>query len=106
MRTPPFAIRTPPSAQEVVLSSLNATSRLSFSGPLPLILMTLAVFVSTQLASAQQTLGSVNGTVTDASGAVVQGAKIKAHAVATNLEVTAQSKGDGSFSITDLPIGT
>jgi len=88
------------------LSSLNATSRLSFSGPLPLILMTLAVVVSTQLASAQQTLGSVNGTVTDASGAVVQGAKIKAHAVATNLEVTAQSKGDGSFSITDLPIGT
>ena len=60
----------------------------------------------TQFASAQQTLGSINGTVTDASGAVVQGASVKAHAAATNLEVTAQSKSDGSFSITDLPIGT
>ena len=60
----------------------------------------------TQFASAQQTLGSINGTVTDASGAVVQGASVKAHAVATNLEVTAQSNSDGSFSITDLPIGT
>jgi len=58
-----------------------------------------------QFASGQQTLGSINGTVTDASGAVVQGATVKAHAAATNLEVTAQSKSDGSFSITDLPIG-
>src|ERR1700692_1759071 len=57
-------------------------------------------------ASAQQTLGSINGTVTDASGAVVQGASVKARAAATNLEVTAQSKNDGSFSISDLPIGT
>jgi hypothetical protein len=54
----------------------------------------------------QQTLGSMNGTVTDSSGAVVQGASIKARALDTNLEVTAQSKNDGSFSIADLPIGT
>ena len=56
--------------------------------------------------SAQQTLGAMNGTVTDISGAVVSNAQIKARAVATNLEVNAQSKGDGSFSIADLPIGT
>jgi hypothetical protein len=54
---------------------------------------------------AQQTLGGINGTVTDSSGAVVQGVAVKAHAVATNLEVTAISKSDGSFSIADLPIG-
>ena len=54
----------------------------------------------------QQTLGAINGTVTDASGAVVQAATVKAHAVATNLEVTAQTKSDGSFAISDLPIGT
>lgn len=58
------------------------------------------------LSLAQQTLGSMNGTVTDASGAVVQGAVVKARALATNLEVTAASKNDGSFSIADLPIGT
>jgi hypothetical protein len=59
-----------------------------------------------QLAVAQQTLGSLNGTVTDSSGAIVQGATIKAHNVGTNLEVTATSKPDGAFSIADLPIGT
>jgi hypothetical protein len=65
----------------------------------------LALAFLTEFASAQQTLGAINGTVTDASGAVVQGASVKAHALATNLEVTAQTKNDGSFSISDLPIG-
>jgi len=55
--------------------------------------------------SAQQSLGAINGTVTDASGAVVQGVAIKARNVGTNLEVTAESKGDGSFNMADLPIG-
>ena len=64
------------------------------------------LLLCSQLALGQQTLGSVNGTVTDASGAVVQGVAVKAHALATNLEVPATSKADGSFSIADLPIGT
>jgi hypothetical protein len=50
-------------------------------------------------------LGAINGTVTDSSGAVVPNVNIKARAVATNLELTAASKSDGSFSISDLPIG-
>jgi len=54
---------------------------------------------------AQQTLGSIDGAVTDTSGGVVQGVSIKARNTATNLEVAAESKGDGSFSIADLPIG-
>src|SRR6202049_4730802 len=71
-----------------------------------LVLGILILTFRTPFASAQQTLGSINGTVTDVSGAVVQGATAKAHSIATNLEVMAQSKSDGSFSITDLPIGT
>ena len=67
-------------------------------------LLTIALF--TQFASAQETLGSMNGTASDPSGAVVQGARVKIRAVATNLEVAAETKNDGSFSITDLPIGT
>ncbi len=59
-----------------------------------------------QFAFGQQTLGALNGSVTDSSGAVVQGVIVKARALATNLEVTATSKPDGSFSIADLPIGT
>src|SRR5579871_40069 len=64
------------------------------------------ILLSIPTAVAQQTLGSMNGTVTDISGAVVQGASVKARALATNLEVSATSKPDGSFSIADLPIGT
>lgn len=59
-----------------------------------------------QLATAQQTLGSMDGTVTDSSGAVVQKATVKIRNVATNLEVTAETRSDGSFSAADLPIGT
>src|ERR1700680_2512931 len=55
---------------------------------------------------AQQTLGSINGTVTDSTGGVVQGVAVKVHNVHTGLEQTATSKNDGSFSIVDLPIGT
>lgn len=54
----------------------------------------------------QQTLGSINGTVTDSSGAVVQNATVKIHNVATGLEQTAKTRSDGSFSVVDLPIGT
>ena len=48
----------------------------------------------------------MSGTVTDSSGAVVPVCVVHARSVATNLEVSAQTKNDGSFSIADLPIGT
>ena len=90
------------------------TSRRGFFAPsvmnrfylLVLCTAALAIGGVTRLAFAQQTLGSMNGTVTDTSGAVVQGVSVKAHSAATNLEVTGTSRGDGSFSIADLPIGT
>jgi hypothetical protein len=59
-----------------------------------------------QIASAQQTLGSITGTVTDPSGAIVSDAAVKAVNIATNLEVAAQTKTNGSFVIPDLPAGT
>src|ERR1700746_3782495 len=57
-------------------------------------------------ARAQQTLGSINGTVSDGTGAVVQNADVRVQNVATGLEQTVKTKSDGSFSIVDLPIGT
>jgi len=54
----------------------------------------------------QQTLGGINGTVTDNSGAVVQRAAVKVRNVNTNLEQSETTKNDGSFSVVDLPIGT
>jgi len=57
-------------------------------------------------ARSQQTLGAIDGTVIDQSGGVIQGAAVKIRNLATNLEVSADTKGDGSFSVVDLPIGT
>jgi Carboxypeptidase regulatory-like domain len=54
---------------------------------------------------AQQTLGSVNGTVVDSSGAAVAGASVKVQNTGTNLAQTAETKSDGSYSLIDLPIG-
>ncbi len=56
-------------------------------------------------ASAQQTLGSINGTVTDISGAVVANASVKIHSVSTGLDQATKTRSDGSFSVVDLPIG-
>jgi Carboxypeptidase regulatory-like domain/TonB dependent receptor len=75
-----------------------------FSG-VSVVLLALILLVSFPT-FAQQTLGSINGTVTDQSGAVVQGASVKIRNLATNLVVTADSREDGSFSAVDLQIGT
>ena len=70
------------------------------------VIFLISLAVLTRPASAQQTLGSMNGTVSDSSGAVLPSTNIKARSLATNLEVRAQSRNDGSFTIADLPIGT
>src|SRR3984957_12662402 len=66
----------------------------------------LSLAFLSQSAIGQQTLGALNGTVTDVSGAVVQKTSVRIRNTGTNLEVTAESKNDGSFSFADLPIGT
>src|SRR5262252_7344869 len=50
--------------------------------------------------------GTILGTVTDASGAVVSGAKVTVKNVNTRLERTTETSADGSYSIPELPIGT
>jgi hypothetical protein len=64
-----------------------------------------AVFFSVSL-PAQQNTGSINGTVTDSTGAAVPQANVEARNVGTNLVQTATTKNDGSYSIANLPIGT
>jgi Carboxypeptidase regulatory-like domain len=55
---------------------------------------------------AQQSLGAINGTVKDASGAVVHAADVRVRNNNTGLEQTTTTKTDGSFSVVDLPIGS
>ena len=55
---------------------------------------------------AQTFRGTILGTVTDPQGAVVSDAKISVHNMATGLERSTQTSADGSYTITELPIGT
>ena len=56
--------------------------------------------------SAQTFRGTILGTVTDPSGAVVSGAKVTVKNTGTGLERTTTTSGDGSYSLPELPIGT
>ena len=86
--------------------ALGFSCKKCFLAPLSGLLTIIFLVACGHLAFGQQTLGSINGEVTDSSGAVIQRAQVKARATATNLEVTATTKADGSFNIADLPIGT
>jgi len=78
----------------------------SFARSVKRILMTvglLAVFVS--VGFAQTDTGSIQGTVTDASGAVVPGATVTVTSLSTSRVVTVQSGGSGDFSVPTLNPG-
>jgi hypothetical protein len=55
---------------------------------------------------AQTFRGTILGTVTDASGAVVSGASVKVHNVNTGQDRTTQTSADGSYTVSELQIGT
>jgi Carboxypeptidase regulatory-like domain len=55
---------------------------------------------------AQTFRGSINGTITDPSGAVVPGAKVTATDVATAAAYNTVASGAGEFAFNDLPLDT
>ena len=67
----------------------------------------LACFVLGVASLAAQTFrGTVLGTITDPSGAVVSGATVAVRNVNTGQERTTQTSADGSYSVPELPIGS
>src|SRR5580658_822260 len=68
----------------------------------------LVVFVllTTTFVVGQTFRGTILGSVTDPSGAVVAGAAVKVCNVATGLERTTTTSADGSYTVPELPIGT
>jgi hypothetical protein len=65
------------------------------------------MFISAALAMGQGiTTGTITGTVTDPSGAVVPGAQIQITDLATSVKLDVKSGGDGSFKFFAVPIGT
>ncbi|HKZ81584.1 MAG TPA: TonB-dependent receptor [Pyrinomonadaceae bacterium] len=57
-------------------------------------------------ATAQTTTSTVEGTVTDANGAVIAGAEVKATATALASERTTATDSEGFYRLTALPAGT
>src|SRR5215472_7416101 len=66
----------------------------------------LAFLFTTAVFAQLSTTATINGTVTDASGAVVPGAKVSARNEATQVTETAESNSDGTFVLTGLPVGS
>ncbi len=65
-----------------------------------------AVLLISAPAAAQTFRGTILGTVTDTSGAVIAGAKVTVRNAATGLVRETQTSSDGSYSVPELPIGT
>src|SRR5216683_4582900 len=71
-----------------------------------LLLMAIAVFLVCSVASEAQTItGSVNGTVTDPSGAVIPNATVTATNVDTGVATPTTTNSDGIYNIRFLQIG-
>jgi hypothetical protein len=66
----------------------------------------VCILLSAVTLSAQTFRGTILGTATDPSGAVVAGAKVTVHNTGTGLERTTETSADGSYSVPELPIGT
>src|SRR6267378_1397965 len=69
-------------------------------------LLVVFVLLSTAMLVGQTFRGTILGTVTDPSGAVVSGAKVTVKNVGTGLERTTDTSADGSYALPELPIGT
>jgi outer membrane receptor protein involved in Fe transport len=69
------------------------------------VLLTLSLLCSVPLL-AQTFRGTINGVVTDPSGAVVPGAKVTATDVSTSAVRETVSSGAGEFAFTDLPLSS
>ena len=67
--------------------------------------LAFAVLVCLPMANAQNVTGSISGTVTDASDAVVPGATVTAHNVDTGVDTSTTSNGSGSYRIQFLQAG-
>src|SRR5271156_5186249 len=72
---------------------------------LRMFLAALVVLLATALV-AQTFRGTILGTVTDASGAVISGASVKIHNVNTGQDRATQTSADGSYTVSELQVGT
>ncbi len=69
------------------------------------ILVCFAAFLFAPITYAQQITGSIRGTVTDSSGAIVEGASVSAKQSETSLTRATITDRAGAYVLLDLPVG-
>jgi len=74
--------------------------RLSFAG-----LLLSLMFGLSAIAFGQQTAGEIQGTVTDAAGAVIPGASVTLQGVTVGFNRTVTTDSNGVYSLTQVPVG-
>jgi hypothetical protein len=79
------------------------------SSNLSILLVTFVVLsllvLNAGMAQGQAISGNLTGTVTDASGAAVNGASVEAIHLATGQKLTTTTRGSGEYVFTNLPVG-
>jgi len=70
------------------------------------LLMALFLLLPLYAANGQQTLGSINGTVTDSSGAAVGGATVEVSSPEIGVTRSTTAGKNGFFQVFNLPVGT
>ncbi|HZD76473.1 MAG TPA: carboxypeptidase-like regulatory domain-containing protein, partial [Acidobacteriaceae bacterium] len=68
-------------------------------------LMCLCFLLTAGIASAQVDQGTITGTVTDNTGAIVPGAQVTLTATDTGLTLQAKSNGSGNYTFSPIKIG-
>ena len=69
------------------------------------LVLLVAVFVSYQYAWSQADTGSITGTITDSTGAVIPGATVTVRSATTGVEKTVQTGSVGQYAIPGLAPG-
>src|SRR5579863_3232230 len=104
-----FASFASPSLQRFIRNAYlcrhRSRSRVASVGPLSLVLI-FGIALTADSAFAQQATALLTGTVKDASGAVVVGAKVTLKNANTNAARTQNTGKDGSYLFNAIPIGT
>src|SRR5688500_76738 len=70
------------------------------------LLISVFLLVTAAPAHAQGDRGTITGQVTDQSDAIIPSASVKAIHVATNFERQVTTSNEGSYTITQLPVGS
>src|SRR5439155_12689455 len=72
----------------------------------PLVVAVLLVFMGSVVASAQFDTGTISGSITDSSGAVIPHATVTVTNVGTSFKKTLQTDSGGNYTASALPFGT